>query len=159
MFSKAKVGDRVWDFIEHWGTIIRIHDKSDFPLIIKFDNKEERIYKINGQAYGENMTIRLFWDEIKYEIPKKPFDLEEEFKKLRIKEFVTGEANYFLIWDSVFEIIDYDAVGNNEQPNVVYFTKESIDIFLNNIKDKKITKEEFFEAYKNVFGDDENERN
>lgn len=30
MFRNAKVGDRVWDFIEQRGTIIRIHDKSDF---------------------------------------------------------------------------------------------------------------------------------
>lgn len=153
MFSNAKVGDRVWDFIEHWGTIIRIHDKSDFPLIIKFDNKEERIYKFNGQAYGENMTIRLFWNEIKFEIPEKSFDLKEELKKLEIVKFKNKKLNYFLYYDNDNNSIRSGYNVCEDAPFFIFFSSESICNFLNKIKDKEITKEEFFTAYINVFGE------
>lgn len=152
MFRNAKVGDRVWDFIEHWGTIIRIHDKSDFPLIIKFDNKEERIYKFNGQAYGENMTIRLFWNEIKFKIPEKPLNLEAELKKLEKTNFQYGKNNHFLIWSYDFEEIQIDYRCIQQGVFTIYFTEKSVNKFINNIKDKKITKEQFFTAYRNVFG-------
>lgn len=76
----------------------------------------------------------LFWDEIKFEIPEKPFDLEIELRNLKRKEFKTTEINYFLIWNNKFKKIDYDAVKNNEQPCIKYFTEQSIKDFVENIK-------------------------
>lgn len=154
MFRNAQVGDRVWDFVLGWGTITSIKEKSDFPLTLMFDYKEDYyyIYTLEGKKYRSDLHPRLFWDEIKFEIPEKPFDLESELKKLKVQEFKTAERNYFLTWDNVGKSIYYDIVGNNEQPDIKYFTEQSINNFMENVKDKKITKEQFFEAYKKVFG-------
>lgn len=120
---------------------------------IKFDNYRNRYetYTLDGENYVEN-NPSLFWDEIKFEIPEKPFDLESELKKLKVQEFKTAERNYFLTWDNAGKSMYYDIVGNNEQPDIKYFTEQSINNFMENVKDKKITKEQFFEAYKKVFG-------
>lgn len=85
MFRNAQVGDRVWDFVLGWGTITSIKEKSDFPLTLMFDYKEDYyyIYTLEGKKYRSDLHPRLFWDEIKFEIPEKPFDLESELKKIK----------------------------------------------------------------------------
>lgn len=153
MFRNAKVGDRVWDFIEQWGTIVEIDEKSDFPLVVEFDNNEEEgAYTYEGKEFEVDFNPRLFWDEIKYEIPKKPFSLEAELRKLEKTDFEFGNNNYGLIWNNQFRIIDLDYCTNYQVPCAVYFTKNSIKDFMENTKNKEITKEEFFKAYKKVFG-------
>ena len=151
MFKNAKVGDRVWDFIEQWGTIDDIKYEHYHELEVKFDNGTKGLYTLEGKEDDKDLNPRLFWNEIKFEIPEKPFDLENELKKLKVQEFKTSERNYFLTWDNAGKSIYYDIVGNNEQPDIKYFTEESINNFMKNIKNKKITKEQFFNAYKNVF--------
>ena len=153
MFSNAKSGDRVWDYLCGWGTIIEINNDDNYiyPLTVEFEN-EQATYTLNGRKYTEDLNQRLFWEEIKFEIPEKPFDLEAELKRLEIKEFEHGDKNYYLYWDNAGKKIYYDIVGNNEQPNIEYFSEENINNFMKNIRYKKITKEQFFVAYKNVFG-------
>lgn len=152
MFKDAKVGDRVWSFANNWGTIKKIELASDYPITVKFDNNITMSYTSDGRYNEYNVSPTLFWDEIKFDIPEKPFDLEEELRKLEVVKFQTGKYNYSLYWDNNFEEIDNSFFDNDEIPMVVYFTKESTLNFMENIKGKKITKEEFFKAYKNVFG-------
>lgn len=89
MFRDAKIGDRVWDFIWHWGTIINISTGNDYPITVKFDSNNYIIaYKVNGIYASEDESPRLFWDEIKFKIPEKPFNLKEFLKEnLEHKEF------------------------------------------------------------------------
>ncbi len=155
MFRNAQIGDRVWDYERDcWGTIISINNECHYPLKVKLDNKysEELYYTINGKSSTRNVNPSLFWNVIKFEISEKPFDLEKELRKLEVQEFKVAERNHFLIWDNADKNIYHDAVGNNEQPNIKYFTEQSISNFMKNIKGKKITKEDFFSAYKKVFG-------
>lgn len=152
MFRNAKVGDRVWSFANNWGTIKKIELTSDYPITIKFDNNITMSYTSDGRCNEYNVSPTLFWDEIKFDIPEKPFNLEEELRKLEIKEFELEEINYSLVWDHTTYDISYKAIWHYQIPLIIYFEHESILNFMERIKDKKITKEEFFKAYKNVFG-------
>ena len=153
MFRNAKTGDRVWDFLYGYGKVLEV-DKD--RLWVEFDESlcidKKRVYTFDGKLRGVGYPQTLFWNEIKFEIPKKPFDLESELRKLKIVEFKKDKQNYFLLWDSDLENIAYDYLYSEEYPLIKYFDKESIDNFKDNIKGKKITKEEFFKAYRNVFG-------
>jgi len=154
MFRNAKVGENVWDFIYGWGTIVEVYDITKFiyPIEVKFDNGKIIFYTLDGKYNDTEIYPRLFWDEIKFEIPEKPLDLESELRKLEVVEFKKDEKNYFLLWENEYGNIEYDFFYQQEFPLMKYFNKESIDNFMNNIKDRKITKEEFFEAYRRVFG-------
>ena len=155
MFRNAKVGDRVWDFVWCWGTIEEICLGNKYPLAVKFDNNGIKgKYKLNGVYDAMSDTNpRLFWNEIKFEIPKKSFNLEEELRRLEIKEFVNGEMNYYLYWSNPFEKIKIDCTMVVEIPLVKYFLEdEALIEFEKKLKNQKITKEEFFRVYKNVFG-------
>lgn len=150
-FENAKIGDRVWDFSYGWGNIISVTKGYPFPIGVNFSNGKTFYYKFNGNYNDTDINPRLFWDEIKFEIPEKPFDLESELRKLKIVEFKDDEKNYFLLWDNREERIGCNFFYNAEYPLTKYFNKDNIDDFMDNIKDRKITKEEFFKAYNKVF--------
>ncbi len=151
-FEDAQVGDRVWDFVLGWGIITSIKEKSDFPLTVIFDCKDYYIYTLEGKGYRSDLQPRLFWNEIKFEIPEKPFDLERLLKELKVKIFTIEERNCYLYWSNEDRKIKYIHDYFNQNPSIIYFSEDSIQKFMEKIKDKKITKEQFFEAYKKVFG-------
>lgn len=152
MFKNAKIGDRVWDFRRGWGTIKQIDFNTKYPLKVVFDEYDgDETFNIEGKEYN-NLKPTLFWDEIKFEIPKKPLGLEDELKKLEIKEFKLGKNNCFLTWNNQFECITKYPLNYLQNPFLICFTEESINNFMDNIKDKEITKKQFFTAYRNVFG-------
>jgi len=76
-FDGIRTGDKVWDFIfRRRGEVI---DLSDDEIVIKFDNNQTWSYDYNGILYGlKDAKQTLFWDEIKFEIPKPP--------KIKLKE-------------------------------------------------------------------------
>lgn len=152
MFRNAKIGDKVWDIIYGWGNIISVIKDYPFPIAVDFSNGKTISYKFNGKNNDTDINPRLFWDEIKFEIPEKPFDLEDELRRLEVVKFKTDEQNYFLLWDNDVEKIEYDCLYYQEYPLMKYFNKESIKNFMYNIKGKNITREEFFKAYNIVFG-------
>lgn len=151
IFSDAKVGDRAWSFEYGWGTITHVFYENEYPIIFKSDTNKICNFRVDGKRDINDINPSLFWNEIKIEIPEKPFDLEDELKKLEIKEFVFNEPNYFLTWCCSFECIEYEYSGDYQNPYINYFTEKSIKDFMKNIKYKKITKKQFFTAYKNVF--------
>lgn len=155
MFDEVKVGDRL--YVIGFGEVIVISvDKDSFEVINQYNIY--RTYYKDGKFHICDIEPSIFWEKPKLEyIKEKPFDLEEELRKLEVQEFKVAERNYFLIWDNAYKSIYYDAFGNNEQPNIKYFTEQSINNFMKNVKNKKITKEQFFTAYKNVFGGITNE--
>ena len=70
MFKDAKVGDRVWSVEEGFGTVEAITG-GDYPLIVQF--KFQRIgFTIDGKRWRLSQNPTLFWDKIKFEVPKKP---------------------------------------------------------------------------------------
>lgn len=154
MFEDAQVGDRVWEFVEGWGTISGndFSDKINTPIRVIFDNGYEWSYTYEGKTHFKDSNPILFWNEIKFEVPEKPFDLESELKKLEIKDFIVEEFNYNLYWCNKSKKIECNYGYWSENPLAIYFTENSVKKFMEKIEDEKITKEQFFDAYKKVFG-------
>ena len=85
MFSNAKVGDRVYDWIKGWGNIayIDIGNVRGEEIDVVFDDGGSIIsYTVEGKFREDDANPSLFWDKPKFEIPEKPFNLKEEYKKL-----------------------------------------------------------------------------
>lgn len=148
MFRNAKVGDRVWDFVYGWGTIIHIFYEKEYPITFKSDTNRICNFRFDGKRNINDINPSLFWNEIKFEIP---INLENELRNLEVKEFIEDKKNFYLVWHSNKNNIFCEYRSYAQQPLGKYFTEESIKIFMDNIKDKNITKEQFFTAYKKVF--------
>lgn len=152
MFKDAKVGDRVWDFLYGYGKVLEV-DKNE--LWVEFESlciDKKRVYIFDGELKGVGYPQTLFWDEIKFEIPKKPFDLEDELKKLEVIKFENGAVNCSLFWDNEYNKIKQNFTNYCQNPFEIFFTEDSLFNFMDNIKDRNITKEEFFKAYNIIFG-------
>lgn len=152
MFEDAQVGDRVWDMLRGWGTITHIAPNEKCPIHFVADIDSFSTFTFEGKRNNCDKSPTLFWNEIKFEIPEKPFDLESELKKLEIVEFKNNKSNFSLYWNYCCNDINYFINSTIQIPFVVYFTEKSINNFMSNIENKKITKEQFLKAYKKVFG-------
>lgn len=154
MFRNAKVRDRAYDILRGWGTIVEINEDREYPIVFIADVDSFCTFTFDGKRDVNDKNPSLFWDEIKYEIPEKStvFDLEKELRKLIIKEFEFEERNYYLYYNLEDEVIESKVTGRYIEPFKIYFTEKSISGFFEAIKFKYITKEEFFSAYKKVFG-------
>ena len=98
MFERAKVGDKVWDFMNGWGVISTVIDAQSVarPIHVKFDNGLDEKYTINGTLYPDISNQTLFWDEIKFDIPKKPLPkLEVDTKVIVWNNSGTKRKRYF----------------------------------------------------------------
>ena len=98
----------------------------------------------------------LFWDKPKLEIPKKPFNLKSEYKKLQRKEFVYGETNCIISLDSDYGEIswDWDYYEYRQEIGVCYYQKESIQDFIDILNDNKVTFDELEKVVKEVEDED-----
>ena len=152
MFRNAKVGDRVWHIRKGWAVIAYIDKSSTFSINVRFKDGMSTSFTIDGKEYSADINPTLFWDEIEVSAQEKPFSLEEELRKLKIVKFDGGNNNCYLCWDNCRGRIKYCNSYWDEFVNYKFFSESSINNFLDNIKDKKITKEQFFSAYKKVFG-------
>ena len=70
MFKNARVGDKVWSFVDGWGRIIEIKSGS-FPINVEFEDNGKEDFSIEGKKLHEEKYPTLFWDEIVFEVPKK----------------------------------------------------------------------------------------
>lgn len=152
MFKNAKVGDKVYDILKGWTTITSIVKDSDYPIRVTNDDNTWVIFTLEGKRNKEDANPTLFWDEIKFEIPEKPFSLEDELRRLEVVEFNIENRNYYLYWDNCGENIECYNSYFDEFINYKFFSESSIKKFMDNVKDEKIIKEEFFKAYNIVFG-------
>ena len=154
MFRNAKVRDRAYDILRGWGTIVEINEDREYPIVFIADVDSFCTFTFDGKRDVNDKNPSLFWDEIKYEIPEKPtiFNLENELRKLIIKEFEFEERNYYLYYNLEDEEIATKVISREIEPFKIYFAEKSVYNFLEAIQFKYISKEEFFKAYKKVFG-------
>lgn len=141
MFDEVKVGDKLYAIGLGEAIVINV-DKDSFNVI--GESNMFRTYYKDGKYHIFDIEPSIFWE--------KPFDLEKELKKLEIKEFKGGQMNHYLAWNNKDDEIVKNYMIYYQDPFLICFTEESINNFMKNIKDKEITKEQFFTAYKNVFG-------
>jgi len=86
VFKNARVGDKVWGFVNGWGEVIAIEDSGTYSLKVKFIIGEGiRAYTVDGLYYITHERPSLFWNELKFEIPK------QRVKKYRVLYLVDGE--------------------------------------------------------------------
>jgi hypothetical protein len=53
----------------------------DYPIVVEFDNGDGIAYRFDGRYNKNRLNPELFWDEIRFEIPKPPLpDLEVDTK-------------------------------------------------------------------------------
>lgn len=78
MFSKAKIGDKVWDIRKGWGVVRSISTANSFPIGVAFSSEMmgEHHYKYDGRYQKDDAFPSLFWGAIKFEIPVKPVVLK-----------------------------------------------------------------------------------
>lgn len=149
MFDEVKVGDKLYAIGLGEAIVINV-DKDNFNVI--GESNMFRTYYKDGKYHIFDIEPSIFWEKPKLEYSKeKPFDLEKELRELDRIEFRTGKDNYFLAWSNKWKCINSYSMINLQNPFLICFTEESINNFMKNIKDKEITKEQFFTAYKNVF--------
>lgn len=152
MFRNAKVGDRVWDFSKGWGTVLNITLSENYPIFVKFDNsnRADETYTYEGKANNSNVNPTLFWDEIHFSIPKKPFNLKEFLKEnLEPKEFVFNESNYYLYWQNSKQKIDY-GYNIDYEDFKAHFKETNIVTVVETLNDNKITKKQLKQAFKEL---------
>ena len=157
MFENVKVGDSLYDVCFGWGRVKAINclDYSDKAHLIEveFSHMKKFTYSKKGINLDLGCTNQtLFWDEIKFEVPEIPFSLEDELRKLEVVEFEYEKDNTYLAWNYEKNEIDYFFEQELENPGLLYFELDDVIFFLENIESKVITKEQFFETYKKVFG-------
>jgi len=83
MFSNAKVGDKVFDYLkQEWGVIQDVDNSQILPLLVKFSEKSFGGYTYKGTISIYDTLPILFWDEVKpITPPEKPIpDLEVDTK-------------------------------------------------------------------------------
>lgn len=71
MFSNAKVGDKVWSFTKGWGTIIDTQYSTEYPIRVQYSKNRTDHYTICGRFCNNDTNQSIFWDEIKFDVPKK----------------------------------------------------------------------------------------
>lgn len=169
MFADAVAGDRVYSAVDGWGTVAEllkvacfgadINGKPVFGpgLEVDFDRGFSDVFSLAGKAHCLDINPTLFWDEVKFEIPKKPTKtphikdiLVEELKKL---EPCTGAGSVLLCWNLKKKRIVALRVGSDIiASGVDGFTEESVRSFLQRIEhlQKTITENMFSEAYATV---------
>lgn len=156
MFENVKVGDSLYDVCYGWGRVKSVNflDYSDEVhfLEVEFSHMKKFTYSKNGinlDTKAEKQT--LFLEEVEIREIEKIFSLEKELANLEIEEFKCGTRNYSLYYNLELEEIGAKINVRCTEPFRICFTEKSINIFLKSIEFMYITKEEFFEAYKNVF--------
>lgn len=153
MFENAKVGDRVWDFALGWGTIEETdYDNDPYVIAVRFDNAHFNTYMLDGKAYEGSMPT-LFWDEIKFEVPEKPFDLVEFLKEnLKIRDFKNkyNKCYIYCNFDKEFNRFMYrwGIATDDIVIGVPYFDKS--DKVIAELNNRKIEPEQLKKAFKEL---------
>lgn len=70
MFKNAKSGDKVWDFSRGWGTVTSITSTS---INVNFASLGTFNYYFDGRLYSSDLNPTLFWNELKFKVPEKPY--------------------------------------------------------------------------------------
>ncbi len=159
MFKNAKVGDRVFDILIGWGVIDEINEQVAFPVSVNFDGDfysgTGKVYTFDGFATVQDKMPRLFWDEIKFEVPEKPFDLKAEFDNLEVKKFEFNKENYVLIYNHATKKWEHDDYCTIED-FYLFFKYKNLENFIELLNRHKITPEQLrplmLEKLKEVYG-------
>ncbi len=156
-FSKAKVGDKVQDFQQGWGYVESI-DHSQRPIVVKFNNNVINTYYYNGTQWNTDINPSLFWDELKYEIPKKPFNLKEILKEMSSVAYTGEKLSYMIAYNLNTQKFEYVSLGSNFYiSNKITSKYDVVNDVVDLLNERKISIEEFSHAEAEVIASIDNE--
>lgn len=87
---EVKVGDRLWCFCAGWSTVSSFNDDYAYPLLVNGDDGILRSYSVDGKLLTSGLRS-LFWNEIKFEIPEPPKEVENYYQVMFCER---GESLY-----------------------------------------------------------------
>lgn len=157
MFKKAEIGDRVYDLLKGWGTIVNINPEDNYPIYVNSDADSFCTFTYDGKRDINDKNPTLFWRKISLNnyIKKKSknyFSLETALRKLQVCDFKdNGEANYFLSWNRDKNKIQIEYTHTHCFPTMVYFTQDSVVEFMKSIQGRKINKKFFIRVYMELY--------
>lgn len=144
MFRDAKVGDRIFDILLGWGVVENIDLNLNLPLRVKFDVGLSN-YTLDGKTSDNHIRPRLYWDEIKFKIPERPFDLGAEFNKVEImtNNYEDG-IKFCIFYNKLHKIwMIFHSSKIIEHPiNIVFSDCNQLKEFKNLLNEHKITPEQ-----------------
>lgn len=157
MFRNAKVGDRAYDILRGWGTIVEINENREYPIVFVADVDSFCTFTYDGKRDINDKNPTLFWRKISLNnyIKKKSknyFSLETALRKLQVCDFKdNGEVNYFLSWNRDKNKIQIEYTHTYCFPSMVYFTQGSVVEFMKSIQGRKINKKIFISIYMKLY--------
>ena len=78
-FDDAKVGDRVWDYMNGWADIDQISSENGHPIRVKYSGGGYNWYNFKGERQGCSGSPTLFWSEVKIVAPERPKEHEHSY--------------------------------------------------------------------------------
>lgn len=147
-----KVGDIIYHVTK--GEVI-VEEITDDEIEVSLKN-HRFTYTSEGYMFKRDIHPSLFRNRnevIEYFSNLQILNTEEELKKLETIEFDSNQNNYILYWNYEHDRVGMYCYKNEEFPNTIYFKGcNNLYQFAIKCNENGITKEQFFEAYKNVFG-------
>ncbi|MBM6876288.1 hypothetical protein [Fusobacterium mortiferum] len=75
-FDSAKVGDRVYDILRGWGTIVAIELNQECPIYFNADIDSFCTFTLDGKRSEIDKNPTLFWNEV--DLPTEDEDVKIE---------------------------------------------------------------------------------
>lgn len=75
-FDNAKVGDRAWDILRGWGTIVAIKESDESPIYFNADVDSFCTFTLDGKRNIIDKNPTLFWNEV--DLPTEDEDVKIE---------------------------------------------------------------------------------
>jgi hypothetical protein len=85
MFSKAKVGDQVYDYLRNeFGIIVSLNDNKFYPIRVVYADSSKEVYTKEGYLQKGDKNPILFWNYVPTIVPPS-----RPKKKIKVEQWVT----------------------------------------------------------------------
>lgn len=128
MFEDVKEGDRVYSWVDGWGTVTDVFSQID----VRFDDETigyKRFY-LDGRLRLSDKNPTLFWDIPTFTLPKKPFNLKEEYKKLKRKKFEVNGDNMTIFYNTVMNNWYFNCLEVGYSFGTLLYSSENLEEFI-----------------------------
>jgi hypothetical protein len=132
-FETAKVGDQVFSHTFGWGTIDRIIEGSNYPILVLFDDDRDS-FTLEGFHHKDKPIQCLFWNECTIEAPAKPLTMKliHGVEVPNISFYPTDKTDYYFPDTAIDDLFNtttyYDSYSSDRfrsASNLCYpFTEE-----------------------------------
>lgn len=152
-FDGIEVGDKIWTFEFGECEVVELLQHS--IKVHYYSNGKNRYswYEYDGimSCTDEKRSQTAFWSKPEIIAPPRPFSLENEIKKLKVKKFCDNECNAYIYVCLRNNIIEYNIDRNIRKLGTIYFEKEGINELVKKCKENKVSANELVEMFDKIF--------